>query len=40
MMFVLVSIMRDNTNIEIRYNNSTEEDKMLDESKEEETPVT
>jgi hypothetical protein len=34
----LVSIMRNNTNIEIKYNN-VEEDNRLDESKEEETPL-
>ena len=35
----IVSLVRDKTNIDVRYNMTSEEDNRLDESKEEETPL-
>lgn len=37
--FLIVSLVRDKTNIDARYNMTSEEDNRLDESKEEETPL-
>ncbi len=38
LLFILVSIMRHNINVEIKYQSSNKDDD-LDESKEEETPL-
>ena len=35
----IVSLVRDKTNIDVRYNMTSEADNRLDESKEEETPL-
>ena len=35
----IVSLVRDKTNIDARYNMTSDEDNRLDESKEEETPL-
>ena len=35
----IVSLVRDKTNIDVRYNMTSEEDNRPDESKEEETPL-
>jgi len=35
----LVTLMRDKTNVEVRYNQCEEDDNRMDESKEDDTPL-